>query len=450
MSSMDFPHLSSSQREALDAFRSGVSMFVTGDAGTGKTELIRCMVQDATARGIRVAITATTGIAAVNVHGSTLHSFLKLMPDDQGLTKQEVVARIKSTFRSKGKYNPYLKLVNKIRCYRALIIDEVSMMDTDMFDKVDFLLREYFLRDVPFGGIQMVLVGDFFQLPPVYHNASLPKFIFQMPIFYEVFQRFELLEIFRQQDAFASLLRRMRRGILTPRDISILEERIGADVSIDGIYPTRLFSKNEDVDRMNASELSDLPGPEERFVSKSTYVPLPGFCEDRLETCRAKFEKDFSVGTLILKKGAQVLLTYNLDLSRGLCNGSRGVVETLDPLSVRFINKNHTDTVTVSIDEVLFTRIDRENHIEFSSSMIPLKLAWATTIHKSQGLSLDCVEILLDMTIFAEGQAYVAVSRARTLEGLSFKAFRKEAIRSSSLVQEFYSTPMAILKSKYV
>jgi len=169
-----------------------------------------------------------------------------------------------------------------------------------------------------------------------------------------------------------------------------------------------------------------------------------------LETCRAKFEKDFSVGTLILKKGAQVLLTYNLDLSRGLCNGSRGVVETLDPLSVRFINKNHTDTVTVSIDEVLFTRIDRENHIEFSSSMIPLKLAWATTIHKSQGLSLDCVEILLDMTIFAEGQAYVAVSRARTLEGLSFKAFRKEAIRSSSLVQEFYSTPMAILKSKYV
>lgn len=446
---MDFPHLTVSQTQALEAFRLGRSMFVTGDAGTGKTELIRCMVQDAEARGVRVGVTATTGIAAVHIQGRTLHSFLKIMPDDQGLTKQEMVQRIKTTLKPKGKYNPYLRLTQQIRSYRALIIDEVSMMDTDMFDKIDFLLREYFVRDIAFGGLQMVLVGDFFQLPPVHHNASFPKFIFQMPLFYEVFQRIELTEIFRQRDGFASLLRRMRRGILTEADIVALESRLHADVGIEGVQPTRLFSRNEDVDRINVHELEALPGDPRTYKSVATYLPLPGFSRDTLDICLSKFEKDFGVGSLVLKPGAQVLLTYNLDVSRGLCNGSRGVVQSVDPLLVRFIDSSHTKTVTVDIAEVLFTRTDREHHISLSASMIPLRLAWATTIHKSQGLTLDCVEVLLDTTVFAEGQAYVAVSRARSLEGLSFRAFRKDVIRASPVVQEFYSTPMSVLKLKY-
>jgi ATP-dependent DNA helicase PIF1 len=317
------------------------------------------------------------------------------------------------------------------------------------------LLQAYRSNVRPFGGLQVVLVGDFFQLPPVYQAPGLPRFVFQLPLFYN-FERFELTDIFRQQDEFASLLRRMRRGILSERDYGILESRVGQDVSVVSehgtIKPTRLFSKNVDVDDINSRELHDLAGESFEYITESVCEPssIKDIPKAKLLAAKEKFDKDKHIANLYLKNEAQVLLTYNLDLDRGLCNGSRGIVVHCDTsfVMVDFLTPDRK-TVSVHVERTRVSRYDAELDATFYADVMPLRLAWATTIHKSQGLTLDCVEISLDGSVFAHGQAYVAVSRARTLESLSFREFRRDVIRSADEVKDFYSTPYSVLKLKY-
>jgi ATP-dependent DNA helicase PIF1 len=440
--------LSDSQWKAFQAFSSGQSIFITGDAGTGKSELIRRMVDYAAEHSFGIAVVAPTGIAAVNVSGRTIHSFLCLSPDDTSVPAATIIARMKGMHW----YTKFRKNLSKLRC---LIVDEISMVDTSMFLKMNELLQAYRSNVRPFGGLQVILVGDFFQLPPVYQDPGLPRFVFQLPLFYN-FERFELTDIFRQQDEFASLLRRMRRGLLTERDYGILESRVGQDVSVKTehgrIKPTRLFSKNVDVDDINMRELHDLFGimVEYKTESQCTASTIKDIPLSKLKVAQDKFDKDKRIETLYLKPNAQVLLTYNLDISRGLCNGSRGIVVECRDTSVivDFLTPDR-QTITESIERIAVSRYDSEFDATFHAEVMPLRLAWATTIHKSQGLTLDCVEISLDGSVFAHGQAYVAVSRARSLESLSFKEFRKDVIRSSEDVRDFYSTPYSVLKLKY-
>lgn len=430
---------SESQAAAFEAYKRGESFFLTGDAGTGKTELIKAMVEYSSKR--KVAVTATTGIAAVSIGGRTIHSFLKIFPDDVNLTKEEIATR-------NAKNTWYVKYVQK---HTTLIIDEVSMLDVDLFEKADWVLKVYMRNPKAFGGLQVILAGDFFQLPPVYKAHGRPRFIFQLPLFYDVCTtRHELLTVFRQDDvAFVALLRRMRRNIMTENDHAVLESRLHADISIDGIQPTKLFSRNIDVDSVNAGALGALDGDVKEYVSKSEVNALQDFKKDALERVQSKFDKDFSVGTLSLKVGAQVLLTYNVDVSSGLCNGSRGVVLEVDEVpKVRFLT--HTrKTVDLDVEPIRFSRTDRDAGMEIFAWMIPLRLAWATTIHKSQGLSLDCVEVCMDSSLFEEGQAYVAISRARSLSGLSLSKYTRDVVRANASVKEFYATPMSILKVRY-
>jgi ATP-dependent DNA helicase PIF1 len=412
---------------AWTLFTAKASFLLTGPAGTGKSTLI----QEFRKRRKKCGVTAMTGIAAVNIQGSTLHSYLRIFPSDLVLDYTDHLAKLK---KQRG-------LSKKIRDLDCLIIDEVSMLDKDLFERLEFLIRHLRGSMTVFGGLQVILVGDFYQLPPVKSKA----FLFQSPLFYKAFQKLELTTIFRQSDPiFQSLLLRMRSGDLRDCDAALLESRKGIDISQDGILPTKLFSTNVDVDTYNAQQLENLPGDLVTYTSGAEAHPLPE--AKNIEEALQKFCKDYSIGPISLKVGAQVLLTMNLDLSSGLCNGSRGVVTKFDiggPV-VRFRNQE----LTVAVQTI--ESIDYDNKVScVSYNYLPLKLAWGLTIHKSQGMSLDLVEVSLDSSIFAEGQAYVAVSRARSLEGLSLRDFQRGCIKANREVHFFSTTPHKVLEDYY-
>ena len=411
---------------AWTLFTAKQSFLLTGPAGSGKSTLIQEFRKHR-----KCAITALTGIAAVNIGGVTLHSYLRLFPQDFTLEASEHVTKLKKQ----------RALVSKLRKLECLIIDEVSMLDKALFERVEYVVRHLRGSMTVFGGLQVVLVGDFYQLPPVKSKT----FLFQSPLFYKAFEKVDLKTIFRQNDpVFQSLLLRMRSGALRDADCSLLETRLGVDISKDGILPTKLFSTNVDVDTYNASELDKLDGSLQVYTSTAEAHPLPEATQ--VDLVLEKFKKDYAIGALGLKVGSQVLLTMNLDLAAGLCNGSRGVIvrfEVQGPV-VRFL---HTEKL-ITLQSI--SSIDYEHKVEcVSYDYMPLKLAWGLTIHKSQGMSLDLVELSLDTSIFVEGQAYVAMSRARTLEGVSLRAFHKECVKVNPEVQFFYTAPWKVLQAHY-
>ena len=451
-------NFSAMQQKAFDAFLQKESIFLTGPGGTGKTEVIRYIIDECTSKKRRVAVVAPTGIAAVHIGGRTIHSFMRFVPDDQHLTAEEVAVRIQMDKKNKYVINSYKK-------YDVLIIDEISMVDADLFEKMNYCLQLFRNNGRPFGGLQVIASGDFYQLPPV----KSTKFVFESPTFYQVFsQKIELTEIFRQEDfSFSSLLNRIRKGILFESDIETLQSRVGANVCINGISPTKLYARNCDVDTINETELNKLQREAVNFVSKIMLDHLPG---SECSTTDISYFKqsivDGCVNDTVFKIGAQVLLTHNLDTSNGLCNGSRGVIigfqkptTTADILSIH--SEKHTFYPGIALPVVQFRncqamipmvkyrKTDPLKKIVGYIWTVPLKLAWATTIHRSQGLSLDIVEMTLDKSVFENGQAYVGLSRVRSLEGLSLSAFDPNSIRVNTKVSSFYAMPWSLLQKKY-
>ena len=508
--------LSAAQAQAVASVMSGFNVLLTGAAGVGKSHVVNRVVKLMQDRGHIVAVTATTGIAAVNIQGKTLHSFLRVDPGISQMTKDEAAAK---AMGRKG-------LATMVKAIKLLIIDEVSMLDPDFFEKADYICQ-VLRRDSsrPFGGMQLLLTGDFFQLPPVGSGAGgggggpagagagaaasaasqplaavKPRFLFQSDAFFAgVDIVHDLSEVWRQKDPeFVKLLMNMRVGKLTPENVETLQGRVDAVLNDerDGIQATRLFSRNVDVDAINQAEMAKLKGPtcsykarsgvfrdsaperkNKRFKAASV---VPSFGEGEVEKdaidhvlngMREKLVKDINLPeTMQLKVGTQVMLCWNLNTEIGLCNGSRGVVIGFtgeagkpppagDPestFSVRNIEENvlypaARMPLVRFMDKTGKTRVIEVPFVRWSRSerglgmayvwQIPLKLGWATTIHKSQGLSLDRVEICLDKHVFEEGQAYVAISRVRSLEGLRLTAFVPDIVKANQQVVEFYATP---------
>ncbi|MBL4898344.1 MAG: AAA family ATPase [Colwellia sp.] len=436
--------LSPKQLSVIERILNKENIFLSGSAGTGKSLVLTTLIEHLESLDWNIAITAPTGVAAINIGGKTLHAQLGL-----GLAKENLRTLIKKAGR------PHVR--SKWENINLLIIDEISMVHPEFFDNINMILRALFNPLRPFGGIQVLFCGDFFQLPPV--NPKVPslktedverpiEFCFQTAVWQEIFGEggnIILTDIFRQQDnEFAGLLTRVRTGDHTENDMEILRSRVDIDLDeVDGIRPTIMYSLKADVEAENMIELRQIKKPKFKFDSQMTReYDNPMATTTRYKKEFIKTEKTVNQHlpveeTLFLKEEAQVMLCFNMDFDAELINGSRGIVTGFSegnlPI-VRFLNGevrtigfNNWETTVRGLGKIIYTQI-------------PLRCCWACTTHKLQGSSLDLVEVALDSTIFAYGQAYVALSRIRSLEGLKLIDFEESCILTHPDVKEFYAS----------
>lgn len=444
------------------------SVFFTGSAGTGKSVLLREIIsvlkRKYSRESDRVAVTASTGLAACNIGGVTLHSFAGI-----GLgkdTAQEMVKKIKRNQKHKHRW-----LRTKV-----LVIDEVSMVDGALFDKLEEVARSLRSNGRPFGGIQLVITGDFFQLPPVPDKGSSAKFCFEADSWNGVMNHtIGLHQVFRQKDPeFANMLNEMRRGDLSDKTVSTFRGLTRALDSGPSMALTELFSTRHEVEGANRQRMDKLHGNTEVFLARDGGSLQEEHRTRLLENCMAPRE-------IALKKGAQVMLIKNID--EMLVNGSLGKV-------LGFMNEQQFDswhaggnlgrgsfafdgeaansyeerkqkltsmigTTQQSWPLVRFQMADgttrdllcqRESwkveqpngEVLASRSQIPLILAWALSIHKAQGQTLERVKVNLSK-VFEKGQAYVALSRATSLEGLQVLGFDPKKVLAHPRVRDFYN-----------
>jgi ATP-dependent DNA helicase PIF1 len=390
-----------------------------------------------------VQVCALTGCAAVllECQAKTLHSWAGI-----GLcsgSNASILNKIeKSSFKKKT-----WKTIN------VLIIDEVSMMSKKMFELLDMIGKKIRNNNLPFGGIQLVFSGDFYQLPPV-GNKDEPEtmqYCFESELWFNTFSKannIQLVTIFRQKDPiYANILNQIREGVIKKSSCKKLEEYINRPLPTD-FRPTKLFPTRNKVDMINQMEMLEISSDIIEYKSKFM-LELPMTEKERI--LRNKFSKEqietelkyiqsnlICEDTIQIKVGAQVMCIVNIELPNGhmICNGSQGIVikitENNIPL-VKFTNGKN------SIEMLMTYHIwPSENIPGIGIGQIPLILAWALTIHKAQGASLDCAEIDVGNSIFECGQTYVALSRLKSLEGLYLTSFNPSRIRINKKVKEFY------------
>ncbi|QZK89047.1 AAA family ATPase [Flavobacterium sp. CHNK8] len=419
------------------------SIFLTGKAGTGKTTLLKEII--ATTHKNTVVV-APTGIAALNAGGVTIHSMFQLpfggfIPDNSApqfsaSTKFETKATLRRHFKMSG-----LKK-SVIRNMELLIIDEVSMLRADLLDAMDFMMQTVRKKSLPFGGVQVLYIGDLLQLPPVIRdeewstlkNYYRGKFFFHSHVIQQHPPLYiELSKIFRQtDDAFISVLNNLRNNQITQQDLQTLNQYVKPDFDLKANkgYIT-LTTHNHKADAMNAHALTDLKG------ELITYKPeITGDFPDKI----FPVEHD-----LKLKVGAQIMFVKNdLSFDKHYFNGKMGVIKSLasQEILVHFTEENKTIEVEKYEWQNIRYRVDpatKEIEEEVLGTFVhyPIKLAWAITVHKSQGLTFD--KAALDVSqVFLPGQAYVALSRLRTLNGLVLlSALRMNGISNDQDVMDY-------------
>lgn len=407
------------QTEALAILKTGANVFLTGEPGSGKTYTVNRYVEYLRERGVEPAITASTGIAATHIGGITIHSWsaigIKTELDEYDLDR---IAQNE-------------KAARRIRLAQALIIDEVSMLSARTFAMVDAVCRGVRRSSRAFGGLQVVLVGDFFQLPPVVRQETEeregPKarlaffgggnarsqFAYESPVWSALNPLVcYLSEQHRQEDAiFLEILSALRKNILTDKHTAHLKAR--RQSGAEGV--TKLFPHNVDVDRINENELAKLPGAPRLFHMESRG---PAKLVAQLKrSCLSPEE-------LYLKLGAKVMFTKN-NFDEGFANGTTGEVvgfRKSDGCPLVKARAGHTIAA-----EPMEWVIEAQRRILARIIQIPLRLAWAITVHKSQGMSLDAAFIDLSES-FEYGQGYVALSRVRALAGLYLLGWNDRAL----------------------
>jgi ATP-dependent DNA helicase PIF1 len=409
--------LNTKQRMAAEQIAGGQNTMITGGAGTGKSVLLRYLLTQYP----DMPVTASTGIAALNVNGCTLHSWAGLGMGNT--TADEIATKLNK------KKNSVWYAMKKVK---RLAIDEISMVDAETLDKVDRVLQLVRGHAGPFGGIQMIVFGDFLQLPPVGEQGKAVRFAFEAQSWVRAqFKVFMLTEVMRQKDReFADILSRVRIGDTSEDVRNVLRPRINAVDEFPDTTPVTLATHNEIADRINSDALAALKTDEVTWQSTDW---ADG------DYSRANLEKNcIALKTLVLKVGAQVMLLRNIDPEAGLVNGSLGeLVEVKKGTYGQQIPVVKFGNGIVREIEKQEWSIQRNREVLASRQQIPLRLSYAISIHKSQGLSLDKVRVHLK-NCFADGQAYVAMSRARTLPGLFIADITGKSIRANPVALEFY------------
>lgn len=407
------------KKAALEAIRQGRNVFITGAAGTGKSYMLGLIREMFASKGLHV--TASTGIAAVQIGGVTLHSWAGL-----GVGAAPVSEIVK--FIMSGRGSP---LRRKLRKARMLAIDEVSMIPAGLLDMLDEVLSAVRDNPQPFGGIQLVLLGDFFQLPPV-SGSNERFFCFESNAWRRAgIVTFMLKKIFRQEEArFIGLLQDMRHGGLKPEDIALLQSRILPHPEGE-VRPTVLTTHNNRAEMINSQALAGLSSAPRLFTMRG----------EGNENKLAFLKKNcLSPEQLTLKQGAQVMMLKNTLAKEGIINGSLGVIRDFTDRGFPVVAFAGGKTRIIEPEEWVVEEYDAEEQMMVPKARIvqvPLMLAWAITVHKSQGMTMDKVECDLSGA-FEEGQVYVALSRVKTLEGLYLKSFNPGLIKVNPKVVAFY------------
>ncbi|KAL7536983.1 hypothetical protein ACHAXR_007524 [Thalassiosira sp. AJA248-18] len=456
--------LNGEQCKVVESVLSGHSTFFTGPAGSGKSHVLSTLIK-ANEQGVggrngnprKIVVTATTGVAACNVGGITIHSFAGVGAGTASAA--DMVKRVMGNEYTKGRW----------REVDILVVDEISMMAGSFLDKLSFVASRARNDRRPFGGVQLVVCGDYFQLPPI--DLSKDGFAFEAKCWAEVIKCSVLLkQVFRQQgDAtLMNILDEARIGELSRKSSEILRQhgtlpaaafgssRTFNDDDKEKIIPTLLECRNRDVDKANIREMAKLPGEVHTFKSRDR--AMTESFKKQLKHCQAPPQLD-------LKVGAQVMLLKNIDLERGLANGSRGVVVRFQrpskesdiptgfkkmefPVvkfdSVRAVGKEKEGDDDSTDDDNEFTIHPEEwtnkmgDQTVSSRVQIPLRLAYSISVHKSQGMTIPNLTVNL-AGVFEYGQAYVALSRATELKLLTLRGFSEKAFRAHPKVKAFYN-----------
>lgn len=442
-------NLSPEQELALQNYKEGKNIFLTGPGGSGKTELIRRMVKISQEQKKRLQVCALTGCAAILLQckAKTIHSFAGI-----GLANGPVDEVIRKVISHKYKTKNWTGI-------DILIIDEVSMMSAKLFDILDHIGRRTRKRlDKPFGGIQVVFSGDFYQLPPVgtYGQPDTSAFCFESENWTKTFDAIILLKtIFRQRDPdYTTILNQVRVGKLYKTSYEKLLEHVNkpfptSTTSIETFKPTILLPRRKDAELINAQELEKLTSESKIYrISQAVVVPQ-GALASIQQQANANFSQEqkeseytflasniMADKEIVLKIGAQVMCIANIDMesSDQVVNGSQGVVVAfIGELPVVQFNNGPRRTVGYHVwaSEAIPT---------IGVKQMPLIYAWAITIHKAQGVSLDMAQIDAGSNIFECGQTYVALSRVKSLAGLYLTDLNPQRIKVNKKVQEYYTS----------
>lgn len=394
------------QEEALRILKLGHNVYLTGAAGSGKTYLLNTFIRYLKAKGVNVGVTASTGIAATHMEGITVHSWAGI-----GILRTASDTQIQTIIRNK-------RIAKRLQKTQTLIIDEVSMLDADRFELLEKVARLARGSWEPFGGLQVVLCGDFFQLPPVARvNEPLPRFVYKSPIWNNINLKVCYLhEQYRQGDKeFLGILNAIRDASVDEMVVHRLHQCRITAFSNSSRRVVKLYSHNPDVDLENERELARLPGKEYEY--RMVVAGVPVIVESLKRGCLAPER-------LVLKKGAAVMFVKN-NFEKGYVNGTLGTVSGFNEAGfpvITLLNRREIvgETATWSVEE--------NGKTLAQINQIPLRLAWAITVHKSQGMTLDAAQVDLSKC-FEKGMGYVALSRVRSLEGLRVLAFNNLALK---------------------
>lgn len=388
------------QKQALDILKMGHNVFLTGAPGTGKTYVVNEYIEYLEDHDINVAVTASTGIAATHIGGQTIHSWSGVGIRDN-LSEWDIEAMLEKKY-----------LWNRFDTTDVLIIDEVSMLSAGILDSLDRLAQAMRRNHEPFGGMQIVLVGDFFQLPPIGNAETL--YAFQADVWRTANIHVCYLEkSFRQDEgALWYLLQQIRNQDVDEDTHMTLSD--AQEFRMSDVEPTRLYTHNADVDAINEQKLAELSTPMRVFSADERGT------KKNIESLKKSL---LAPEKLRLKEGALVMFVKN-NLEKGYVNGTMGYIVDLDDDQI--IVETY-DGRRINVEAESWSVTNDDGKVLAEVIQLPLRLAWAITVHKSQGMTLDAAEIDLSKC-FVPGQGYVALSRVRTIEGLKILGYNRNAL----------------------